>query len=137
MEDRLYLDPDLTYAEVPALCDEFQPVAVEFQTAMANYTWPASVSAAAQELTGDVEAIAKLLEDCAGLPGDPYALNDKSAQLDFYFARFDDEDSRLREALGLPSPVTTTTAPWVTTAAQPTDDSPSGRSASSGLVLLP
>ena len=122
MQDRLYLDPDLTYADVPALCGEFQPVAVEFQDAMANYTWPASVSSTAQELTGDVEAIAKLLDDCTGLPGDPYSLNDKTAQLDFYFARFDDQDSRLRKELGLPFAVTTTTAPWVTTAVQPPDD---------------
>lgn len=122
MEDRLYFDPDLTWAEVPALCGESHPIAVEFGEAMAGYPWPAAVDAVAKELTTDVETIAFVLDTCSSYPGDPYSLIDTSAQLDFHFARFDDEDWRIREALGLPLATTTTTAPWVTKQAEPPDE---------------
>ncbi len=89
MEERLYLDPDLTYDDVPAVCGEFQPVAVDLGEVMASYAWPADVSPVAGELTNDIEVIAKLLGDCAGLPGDPYALDDTASQLAFHFARFE------------------------------------------------
>jgi hypothetical protein len=91
----------LTYAEVPAFCAEFAPVAEAFHQDIVRYGWPDIASAAARRLAEDLRVIAELLEVCAGLPGEADAMVDNEAQLGFYLSRFDEADSRLRADLGV------------------------------------